>query len=254
MVPDGEGCAPPYFLRGEEKMKNNKRKRAACLLLAFVCVLQLLVVFGLTVTAAGETSSVSGVLDDLQRDPDFKVEDYPENPDDHSVKVVQVAEGSNGELFVYVYRPEGTSNVAHRADSINMSTVNPAEHSQELFDTKSPINHRYYLTWLNSNGTLEKYQVNNFKVSSDAERYYNIAAVYRPFDETVDKAEDNSPDDITGFKGYGVGFCWRFYYYNNTLVNEAKKVKVLDIDIEVVGFVRYDEGYVWYENAIYNIF
>ena len=133
-------------------MKNNKRKRAACLLLAFVCVLQLLVVFGLTVTAAGETSSVSGVLDDLKRDPDFKVEDYPENPDDHSVKVIQVAEGSNGELFVYVYRPEGTSNVAHRADSINMSLQDPTNKSVK------PSYSRYLLTWLNSNGTLEKYQ------------------------------------------------------------------------------------------------
>ena len=210
----------------------NKRKRALCALLAVLCVVQLLTMFCVSALAAGETASTSGVLDDLKRDPKFNEADYPQNPDDHSVQVIQVAEGANGELFLYVYRPEGTDNAAHRADSINMSTVNPAEYSKELMDLKSSINRRYYLTWLNSSGTLEKYQVNNFTVSSDADRYYNIAAVYRPFDETCDTKEDNSVDDITDFKGYLVAQCWRFWYYNDVLFSEAKTVNYVDVDIK----------------------
>lgn len=219
-------------------MKN--KKRAACLLLAVLCVVQLLTMFCVTAFAAGEMSSVSNVLDDLKRDPNFKVEDYPENPEDHSVQVIQVAEGANGELFLYVYRPEGTDNAAHRADSINMSLQDPTDKSQK------PVNSRYFLTWLNSSGTLEKYKVNGLIVSSDAYRYYNIATIYRPFDEVVDGKEDSSPDDITNFKGFEVGKYFQCYYLNNTLVCRAATIDVVDIDIKTVGIVRYTDNFYLY--------
>ena len=222
----------------------NKRKRVLCVLLAVVCVVQLLLVFAITAVAAGETASTSGVLDDLKRDPKFNEADYPQNPDDHSVQVIQVAEGANGELFLYVYRPEGTDNADHRARYINMSTVNPVELSSDVFSDNA-LNELYPLTWLSASGTLEKYQVNNFTVSSNEDRYYNIAAVYRPFDENCDTKEDKSWDDITGFKGFEVGLCWHFYYFNDRLIIEAAEVRVVDVEILTVGFIGYNDGLSW---------
>ena len=226
-----------------------KRKRITCAVLCVLLLVPMLSLFCLTAFAEGEAATTSGVLEDLQRDPDFSLADYPQNSEDHSVQVIQVAEGANGELFVYVYRPEGTENAAHRAKYINMSLINPTEQvSSNIFPENSndfvgpTINRLYSLTWLSASATLEKYLVNDFTISSDADRYYNIAAVYRTFDENIDTEEDKSWDDITGYKGFQVGQCWHFYYYNDALVNEVVEVRVVDIDIKVVGFVGYNDG------------
>ena len=75
--------------------------------------------FSLQVSA--ETREYSDVLDDLSKDASFNPDNYPAIADDYSLKVIQIAEGSDGELFVYVYQPSGVKGKL-RATSINIST------------------------------------------------------------------------------------------------------------------------------------
>ena len=81
--------------------------KTLCVLAALV--LSLFCVFGnihkksLKVDAA--TISYTDVLEDLQKDESFKVEDYPAKADDYSLQIIQIAESVNGELFIYVYQP-----------------------------------------------------------------------------------------------------------------------------------------------------
>ena len=55
-------------------------------------------------------SGYSGVLDDLQKDDSFDESHYPAIADDYSLKLIQIAESVDGELFLYVYQPSGKPN------------------------------------------------------------------------------------------------------------------------------------------------
>ena len=59
--------------------------------------------------ARAEASAYSDVMDDLRKDESFKAEDYPAISEDYSLKVIQIAESVNGELFIYVYQPSAGS-------------------------------------------------------------------------------------------------------------------------------------------------
>ena len=188
-----------------------------------------------SITASAEATGYTNVLTDLQKDSNFNPDNYPAKEDDTSVQVIHIAEGENGELFIYVYQPCDAKK-DYKAKFINMSLQNPVE--------KNLTYKLYSLTWLNSNGVFDKYIVNDFTVSSSAERYYNIATVYRPFDSEVDDVPEAV--DTIQCKGYEVGQYWKTYYYNNVLFYEAKHIDVVEIDIQATGTVRYTEGWKFY--------
>ena len=76
-----------------------------------------------TVHAATSANVVyTNVLDDLKKDSGFKPSNYPEKADDYSLQVIQLAESSDNELFVYVYQPSGQMKKLS-ACSINISTT-----------------------------------------------------------------------------------------------------------------------------------
>ena len=202
---------------------------ALCLILGGGVILS---AFPLKATAASTT--YSNVLDDLKKDSSFNPDDYPAKADDYSLQVIQVAEGENGELFLYVYQPSDATKDL-RASKINMSLQSPSEKEIE--------NKIYSLTWINSNGVFDKYIVNDFKVSDELYRYYNIATIYRPFEDfdTIDDAVDTKQG-----KGYEVGIYWCAYNYNNIVFYESEKINVVDIDIHATGTIRYEEGFKLY--------
>ena len=73
-----------------------------------VIVLLLTMIFSfVTVGSANADSAVtySDALSDLKKADNFDVGLYPLNAKDYSLKVIQVAESSANELFVYVYQP-----------------------------------------------------------------------------------------------------------------------------------------------------
>ena len=211
-------------------MKNMKKILCIILLLSMM----LTFVLPLTVNAAS-VSTYSTVLEDLSKDSSFDLNDYPHVSTDYSLDVVQIAESKNGELYVYVYQPSDSTR-DYKAKYINMSVQNPTEK-----DTEYKL---YSLTWLSSCGTLDKYVVNGFSVSDAADRYYNIATIYRPYDAEIDTVSE-AVDNIQ-CKGYEVGQYWHTYYYNDELLYETKKVDIVEVSIKATGSVRYDEGFKLY--------
>ena len=188
-----------------------------------------------SIKASAATSTYSNVLDDLNKDKDFNPSDYPAIENDYSLQVIQVAEGENGELFVYVYQPSDYS-VDLKATHINMST----KHYEDLEQNYQ----LYTLKWLSSYGTIDKYVVNDFTVSKDLYRYYNIAAIYRDFNEDLGDVHEAGTDDVTGYKGFKVGKFVAAYYYNGSLKYEAADIDVVDVDIVSTGIVRYSDGFL----------
>ena len=208
-----------------------QNKRIWAFLLMILTLFELMV-SAFSITANAEGIGYTNVLTDLQKDKNFNIEDYPAAPDDVSLDVIHIAEGENGELFIYVYQPcDATKD--YRAKYINMSLQNPTNKSLEY--------KLYSLTWLNSNGVFDKYIVNGFNVTNDVERYYNISTIYRPYDETIDEYPEAI--DSLQCKGYEVGQYWRAYYYNNVLFYEAKNIETVDIEIRATGSLRYPEGW-----------
>ena len=163
------------------------KRKISTLFLIVVFLLDFLTFLPLKVSA--EEVTYSNVLDDLQKDPDFDPIDYPAKADDFSLQVIQLAEGDNGELFVYVYQPSAKFTPLV-ATSINIS--------QEHKDIKF---YNYTLTLLNQKGVLQKYIVDDFTVKKDSNRYYEITSIYRkPIDDSEKVVDNGNLIDEVNFK------------------------------------------------------
>lgn len=217
------------------------RKIAYSFIAFFAVLLSLITAFVVggvdTVYAADSQSTIySNVLDDLKKDSSFNASYYPEKADDYSLQIIQLAESSDKELFVYVYQPSGQAKKL-TACSINISTT--------INDDISYYN--YKLQLLNSSGVFFKYKVNDFTVKSEPTRYYAISSIYRPFDETIDDGAEHG-NTITEVN-YNVSKQYCF-----SMINGNPYVNVVDIETIVVtdkfvGFVRYKDGFKFYVGA-----
>ena len=158
------------------------------LLLLLVLAAMAVVGSGVPAALAANETIYTSVLTDLQQDKTFDVNDYPAKLEDYSLSVIQIAESSAGELFVYVYAPQGEKVVA---SEIRIST--------ELDDNFAPKD--YKLMRLSASGTLAKYIVVNFRVKYDAERYYSIIQIARPWNKAFgDKTpEGNNTASTTAY-------------------------------------------------------
>ncbi len=195
--------------------------------------------FSLSASAAESTTSYSNVLDDLKRDQSFDPADYPARSDDYDLEVIHVAEGENGEVFLYVYQPSDATKDL-RAAKVNMSLQDPTERD---------ITYKLYnLTWLNSSGVFDKYLVNDLNVPVKDVRYYTITAIYTPYDPDIhDVANDD--DDIKDFEGLPVGKSFAVQIYNGEYICESKNIEYVDVEIQSVGFTRYSEGFKLYSDS-----
>lgn len=181
-------------------------------------------VYRTAVSARAETSNFSSVLADLQKDGNFKLSDYPENPKDYSIQVIQIAESESGNLFLYTYQPcQNTRNLT--ATKINMSLSETAD------DTGI-----YGLEQVSTWSVFCKYEVNGVKVSSAAMRCYNITSIYRDFIKDIDKETGNG--NITNGKAYDVGQGWKVTTQGETLTYEMLKVETVEIINPFTSYVR----------------
>ena len=143
--------------------------------LAF-CLFVLVFVSGWqSLPAYAATSAYSDALSDLQVDSEFNVDDYPNNASDYAIQLIQIAESTNGELFVYTYQPSQVSKYLV-ATEINMSL------SDSAINTKL-----YSLTLLNCTKVFCKYKVNDINLQTETTRYYNITSIYRDWDKEIDE-------------------------------------------------------------------
>lgn len=190
-----------------------------------------------TVYAATSANTVyTNVLDDLTKDNSFKPSNYPEKTDDYSLQIIQLAESSDKDLFVYVYQPSG-QNKNLSACSINISTT--------INDEISFYN--YKLQLLNSSGVFFKYKVNDFTVKNDPTRYYVISSIYRPFDETIDSGAEHG-NTVTEVN-YNVSKQYCFSTINGNPYCNVVDVETIVITDKFVGFVRYNDGFKLYNGA-----
>lgn len=180
--------------------------------------------------AYAESDIYTNVLEDLKKDTSFNVEHYPLVKGDYSLNLIQLAESSNKELFVYVYQPSGEAQNLI-ASSINISiTVN----DEISF-------HNYKLKLLNSTGVFYKYIVQDFTVLSEPTRYYAISSIYRPFDKTIDK--DAEHDNTITEVNYPINKQYCFSTINGQPYCKAIDIETIVITDKFVGFVRYKNGF-----------
>ena len=181
--------------------------------------------------AAEENKTASGVIEDLSKDASFNAANYPSNAKDYSLSVMQLAESTDKELFIYVYQPSGDK---VRASSINISTT--------INDEISFFN--YPLELLNFDGTLFKYKVTGFEVKADPVRYYVISNIYRPFDEGIGdkKSGNNTINEVN----YAVNKQYCFGEINGKPYVSCVDIETIVVTDKFVGFVRYPDGWKFF--------
>lgn len=203
----------------------------------------LLTLFLLVVTVIGgrgilpafaDTTTYSNVLTDLQKDSNFNIADYPDDSSDYSIQVIQIAESTNGELFVYTYQPcQKTQYVL--ATEVNMSLSKTVDGSK-----------LYGLTLINVNGVFGKYKVNDFTVSTEAIRYYNITSIYRYWIEGIDNNSGN--DNTKKAVAFEVGKCYKATTENGGVSYSCEYLQTVKIKNPYHDFLRYKKGVFWFMN------
>ena len=178
--------------------------------------------------------TASGVLEDLSKDASFSAENYPSSAKDYSLQIIQLAESTDKELFVYVYQPSGDK---VKASSINISTT--------INDDISFFN--YSLELLNFEGTLFKYKVTGFEVKKDPVRYYAISLIYRPFDAGIGdkKSGNNTINEVN----YAVNKQYCFGEINGKPYINCIDIETIVVTDKFVGFVRYPDGFKLFTGA-----
>lgn len=209
----------------KKKIKHNLKQNFIILFLAILSLAMFLLP-SIGKIAFAVDLTYTNVLKDLQKDENFKTEDFPVNYKDYSLQVITIAENVNNELFVYVYQPSEI----YTATSINISLTS---------DNK--LNYtNYKLELLNKDGVFFKYKVNNLVVKQAPYRYYEISNIYRAFDNSVDDDADN--DNTITEKGFNVGKSFVFVGSGNELQVHMQDVETIEITSKYVGFLRFSGG------------
>lgn len=214
-------------------MENAKQNTILTILLIIVVAFSSVFFAGSACVAyAEDVVEYSDVLDDLHKDSKFDESNYPENFKDYSISLIQIAEGVDDDIFVYVYQPSGAVKDYH-ASSINVST--------SINNALAPFN--YKLEYINSSGVFYKYKIKDLKVSDNNIRYYTIPSIYRPFDEQVDvkAGGDNTINEVA----FAVSRQYAFGTVNGEPYAECVEIQTIEITDKFVGFVRYKNGMTW---------
>ncbi|MDE5601609.1 MAG: hypothetical protein K2J16_03840 [Clostridia bacterium] len=207
-----------------------KYKRYVYILLAlFMLVAVILSGRGYIPSAYAYTTSYTSVLTDLRTDSEFVVSNYPYIADDYSIKVIQIAESDSGELFLYTYQPCQTSKYLVATD-INMSL------SESVDGTRL-----YTLTLLSCESVFCKYLVDDFTVSEDTTRYYNITSIYRDWDKDID--EDTGNDNTKNAVAFEVGSVYRAKTENGVISYSSRVTDVIQIINPYVDYLEYSNGF-----------
>lgn len=206
----------------------NSRRLSIVILMLLLLVIAVISGYG-SAYASAAYGTHTDVLEDLNRDENFHESDYINNPLDHSIEIIQIAESSTGRLFIYTYQPCQKSRYLV-ATSINMSL------SESVDGTKL-----YALTLINVNGVFGKYAVQELKVKSGEEtRYYNISSVFRAWDKEIDAPADN--DNEKNEVAYPVGHVWTAKTVNGVIEYGGKEIEVVEVSAQTVGARRYTDG------------
>ena len=176
------------------------------------------------------------VLRELQSDPDFDPAAYPDNPEDYSLQVIQLAEDKDKELYIYVYQPAhnsidllGTKVSISYGYSVDGAGLEPQVYDLELASTS---------------GVFDKYHVKGFTPSKDGDRYYNIVSIYREYNSVIDSSDETFPTtDIA----YSVGQQWYVCDLNGSRHYEMNTFNTMHVDTVFSGNLIFEDGIKWGE-------
>ena len=206
-------------------------KRVLSIFLALIAYLGM--GFPHTQAHADEQISYTNVLEDLTKDKDFSIEDYPAIAEDYSLQVIQIAESVNGELFVYVYQPSDAVKEL-TATTIRMALPEIGINAQWQ---------DYDLTLLSTEGVFDKYKVEGLTLKSTPVRYYDISAIHRKWEKDVDKPLDTNSGQYVDEVVYEVGQLWKAETVDDKVTYTVSKSEVIEVKAKVVGYIRYDNGF-----------
>ncbi len=204
--------------------------RSLYILLAAVLIITALIGGQDFLPAFADYAQSTNVLDDLQKDGTFNINDYPAVPDDYSLKVIQIAETTDKELLIYVYQP------AARNKRLVASSINIA---REQNNTSKLAYVNYALELIISAGEFFKYRVKGFELSPEAIRYYNISNILRPFDKTIDTPP--AAGSIAEVENR-VAQCWTARTVDGNVEYVMTDCEVVEITKKYVGFFDYFDG------------
>lgn len=189
-------------------------------------------------SSSSATIEYSNVLDDLKKDSSFDETLYPaytyealKEKELALMDVISLAEGEHKELFLYVYNPT-RKDLGLTAYQVSMYCSYAA--SPKDFDVTL-----YGLNLVSFEGVFDKYLVMDFEVSNEADRYYNIVEISRPFNADIDSSIENG---YTEDKAISIGKQWYCYYYNGELIYEMGKFSVLEITPTLNSNILYQDG------------
>lgn len=173
----------------------------------------------------------SGVLSDLMIDDNFNTNDYPANEDDKNLQVIQIAESTGGELFIYTYQPN-VKTVQYKLTQVAISQHYGEKFNMVLYDLKL----------IDSDGVFCKYRVNNIEVKSSQIRHYVITEVFREFDEKAGDTQPTNGNTITEV-AIAVSQSWQVCTINGEVYYYCEAEKTIEITDFRVGFVEYENGF-----------
>lgn len=169
------------------------------------------------------------VVTDFNADPNFDYAKYPVNGEDHGIYLIQVAEGVNKELFAYIYCPSKLS-----SDIGCWMRFNTLQNSAEGIKD-------YKLNYLSSSGTLSKWLVEDFTVSSDNIRYYNIVQLMRSWYTYIDGDPTDENGNIQKTKAYEVRSCITASTQKDKVVYESTALETITITYKDIGVLTYEK-------------
>ena len=216
-------------------MNNKKQKKSK---FSFLVVSMLILCFLFScfsfvpsiIAKAVTVTGYSGVLGDLRIDDNFNEEDFPSNPEDKSLELIQIAESTVGELFLYIYQPSAKSH------QFELTTVSI---SQTLYNNAKW--ELYNLKLIDSDGVFSKYKVNDLELKSDVVRYYDITEIHRKFDSEID-TQPNNGNTITEV-AHDVSKQWTVCTLEGKVYYNCVDTETILITDKYVGFVQYDDGF-----------
>lgn len=81
------------------------KERLYCVILALLLLAVMLVGGRCISFAFADTPQFTSALTDLQKDSNFNADEYPDNANDYSIQVIQIAESTDKKLLIYTYQP-----------------------------------------------------------------------------------------------------------------------------------------------------
>ena len=170
------------------------------------------------------------LLTELHNDPSFDESDFPSIPDDYSLSLITLAEGSGGKLFAYIYQPGGC-NLAY---SIRIA-VSDGENALFYEDR--------FLILYASSGPFFKYLITGISVPSSNIRYYSIVQIERLFIKGVDS--DPGEDNVALSVPFNISREYKFWEENGEILMDCKELLTINIENKFVGRARYVTGHAY---------